>query len=44
MNMKTGRYFVEKGDNKYDEKDENIILGGYRQRLTAFLKGALGLE
>ena len=40
----TGTYFVDKGDNKYDVKAENIMLGGYRKRLVSFLKASLGIE
>lgn len=44
LNRNTGTYFVDKGDNKYDTKEENIILGEYRKRLTDFLAAALGLK
>ena len=44
INKNTGTYFTESGDNKYDTDDENIMVGRYRQRLTAFLAEALGLE
>jgi inosine/xanthosine triphosphate pyrophosphatase family protein len=40
----TGAYFVDKGDNKYDDHKENIMLGEYRKRLTAFLKTALNIH
>lgn len=42
----TGRYFVDK-ENAVPETDnvqENILLGEYRQRLSAFLRESLGLE
>jgi len=44
INRNTNTYFVDKGDNKYDTNEENIMLGAYRQRLAAFLKASLGLE
>lgn len=44
MNRNTMTYFVEKGDNKYDTTEENIMLGEYRKRLIRFLKDSLGTE
>lgn len=43
VNRNNGTYFVDKGDNKYDSNEENIMLGQYRQRLIAFLKEALDI-
>lgn len=43
LNKNTNTYFVDGGNNKYDSTKENIMLGEYRKRLTAFLAGALGL-
>lgn len=43
VNRNTGTYFVEKGNNKYDTTEENIMLGEYRKRLVCFLKEALEL-
>lgn len=44
LNRNTLTYFVDKGNNKYDTTEENIMLGAYRARLIAFLKSALGIE
>lgn len=44
LNRNTMDYFTESGDNKYDTTNENIMLGEYRQRLVAFMAGALGVE
>lgn len=44
INRNTRTYFVDKGNNIYDDVAENIIIGAYRARLTAFLKKALGLN
>lgn len=41
VNRNTLTYFVDKGDNKYDTTEENIMLGAYRERLIAFLKSSL---
>ena len=43
LNKNTLTYFTDKGNNKYDTTEENIMLGEYRERLTRFLKGALGI-
>ena len=43
LNRNTLTYFVDRGNNKYDTAEENIMLGAYRARLTRFLAGALGL-
>ncbi|MBQ8408659.1 MAG: non-canonical purine NTP pyrophosphatase [Clostridia bacterium] len=41
INRNTMNYFTDVGDNKYDTTNENIMLGEYRQRLRAFMAGAL---
>ncbi|MBQ7918675.1 MAG: non-canonical purine NTP pyrophosphatase [Lachnospiraceae bacterium] len=43
VNRNTGTRFVEKGDNKYDNTKENIMLGEYRKRLVDFLVKSLQL-
>lgn len=43
LNRNTLTYFVEKGDNKYDTTEENVMLGEYRKRLVRFLEEALGI-
>lgn len=43
-NRNTMDYFVDAGDNKYDTKEENIMLGEYRNRLVSFLKESLGMK
>lgn len=42
VNRNTQTYFVDKGDNKYDAEEENVMIGEYRSHLVQFLKGALG--
>lgn len=44
LNRNTGTYFVDKGDNKYDTEEENVMVGEYRKRLISFLEEALGIE
>ena len=44
LNRNTLTYFVDKGNNKYDTTEENIMLGDYRKRLIAFLKSALEIK
>ena len=44
LNRNTLTYFVEKGDNKYDTTEENVMLGEYRKRLVRFLEEALELQ
>lgn len=44
LNRNTLTYFVDKGDNKYDTSQENLMLGEYRKRLIQFLKDAVGVE
>ena len=41
LNRNTLTYFVDKGNNKYDTSEENIMLGEYRKRLVRFLTEAL---
>ncbi|MBQ9163069.1 MAG: non-canonical purine NTP pyrophosphatase [Clostridia bacterium] len=40
---KTGLYFTDKNNNKFDTTNENIMLGEYRKRITAFMAEALGV-
>ncbi len=44
LNRNTGAYFVDKGNNKYDTEEENVMVGEYRERLINFLKKALRIE
>lgn len=41
LNKNTLTYFVEKSNNKYDDVEEDIIIGEYRKRVQTFLKNAL---
>lgn len=41
LNRNTLTYFVEKGNNKYDTEEENVMIGEYRKRLVRFLEEAL---
>ena len=43
VNRNTLTYFTDHGNNIYDPVEEQIIVGEYRQRVVAFLKGALGI-
>lgn len=43
VNRNTGTYFVDKGNDRYSNQQENIMLGDYRKRLTDFLKKSLGI-
>ncbi len=43
LNRNTLTYFAEKGDNKYDTVEENVMIGEYRIRLVKFLEEALGI-
>ncbi|MBR6594465.1 MAG: non-canonical purine NTP pyrophosphatase [Clostridia bacterium] len=43
VNKNTLTYFVDAGNNMYDNVEEQIVLGEYRKRVVAFLKKALGL-
>ena len=44
ININTGTYFVDKGNNRYDSEEENIRIGNYRKRILEFLKNALELN
>lgn len=44
LNRNTMDYFVKQGDHRGNTTKEQIILGEYRERLTAFLAKALALE
>lgn len=44
LNKNTMTYFVDKGNNQYDNVEENIMIGEYRKHLVDFLKHALGIE
>lgn len=41
VNRNTMTYFVDHGNNIYDQAEEQIMIGPYRQRVIAFLKRAL---
>ncbi len=43
VNKNTLTYFVDAGNNMYDNVEEQIVLGEYRKRVVTFLKKALGL-
>lgn len=43
INRNTLTYFTDKGDNKYDTTNENIMLGEYRARLREFMTKALDI-
>lgn len=44
LNRNTMTYFTDHGNNIYDDVEEQIMVGAYRQRVTAFLKQALGIS
>ncbi len=44
INKNTMTYFVDHGNNIYDNVEEQIMVGEYRKRVVDFLKGALGIE
>lgn len=44
LNRNTMTYFTDHGNNIYDNVEEQIMVGQYRQRVVNFLKQALGLE
>lgn len=44
VNKNTMTYFVDHGNNIYDNVEEQIMVGEYRQRVVAFLKRALGIR
>lgn len=43
LNRNTGTYFVDKGNNIYDDVEEPIMVGQYHRRVVNFLWGALAL-
>ena len=43
LNRNTLTYFVEAGNNQYDNVDEQIMIGEYRSRVISFLKESLGV-
>ena len=43
VNRNTGTYFTEAGNNIYDDVQEQIMVGRYRERVVAFLRCALGI-
>ena len=44
LNKNTMTYFTDHGNNIYDNVEEQVMVGQYRQRVVNFLKQALGLE
>ena len=44
IRMEDGGYFVDKKMDAPRKTEDNIMLGAYKSRLSAFLKDALGLE
>lgn len=44
INKNTMTYFVDHGNNIYDNVEEQIMVGEYRKRVVEFLKSALGIE
>lgn len=44
LNKNTMTYFTDHGNNIYDNVEEQIMVGQYRQRVVDFLKQALGLK
>lgn len=44
LNKSTMTYFVEHGNDIYDDTEEQIMVGQYRRRVIAFLEQALGME
>lgn len=43
LNKNTMTYFTDHGNNIYDNVEEQIMVGQYRQRVVDFLKRALGI-
>ena len=43
LNKNTLTYFTDHGNNIYDDVEEQIMVGEYRQRVVDFLKAALGI-
>jgi hypothetical protein len=44
LNRNTLTYFTDHGNNIYDDVEEQIMVGAYRQRVVDFLKQALGIS
>lgn len=44
VNKNTMTYFVDHGNNIYDDVEEQIMVGQYRNHVVAFLKTALGID
>ena len=44
LNKSTMTYFVEHGNDIYDDTEEQIMVGQYRRRVIAFLEQALGMD
>ena len=44
LNRNTLTYFTDYGNNIYDDVEEQILVGAYRQRVVEFLKRALGIS
>ena len=44
LNRNTLTYFTDHGNNIYDDVEEQIMVGAYRQRVVDFLKRALGIS
>ena len=44
LNRNTLTYFTDHGNNIYDDVEEQIMVGAYRQRVVEFLKQALGIS
>ena len=44
LNRNTLTYFTDHGNNIYDDVEEQIMVGAYRQRVVDFLKLALGIS
>ena len=44
LNKSTMTYFVEHGNDIYDDTEEQIMVRQYRRRVIAFLEQALGME
>lgn len=43
LNKDTLTYFVDKGNNKYNMSEENVVFSEYRKRFVRFLTKALGI-
>lgn len=44
LNRNTLTYFTDHGNHIYDDVEEQIMVGAYRQRVVEFLKRALGIS